>query len=682
MYIKYHVHPPQLVEKDTKHSEVAKEMIQKAKGSNSFNIAAIQHYTKTSNGTPFDLFKISMKAHVYKIDDDVVACYEDEEHFYDAKFQYASDVSAVKHILRVTMTVEVVHYVDNAESLFQGYNAIMFHYEKEKHTSKLSAKRRLQKIQYRDLNSYINVFRKRFAEFKLHGGTDSREIIKAFMFNLPNNKFHLHKTICNTDTLNDTISHFLKVAANMCLRCPKQEFSKTKEISINKTEIMNTKTFQPKKQDDYEDTCDHNDIEESNLEPSFTPSDDEDETTPYHLNFNILKMNINIRKNIVEDQPCNCRFRNLCIKALLNSGLTRHVTGDKHLLRNTSPETRVSLSGELEEVNFDTVKGNIHILLLNTTVLQLKDVVYVPMLKEKQTIISESLLVDDGYAVHKDQRRSTLTKNGYTVFTFERQKGHFFLHGTNNPENNIVILRLNISATDLMHYRLGHINVRYILSTELKPMTQSYSKLDEVGTINSAYEKFVHQTSRYSTASNIPKIDKVVQHTTQDILKLQEHHEETAELSADDHSKEEGKENEQVTSPTENTEAFTLHKSSNNTLGSFDISQENVVSDQRLVSRPNSPTQVIKLGELLKVKQNMNNEALAKVRLSLISAGLKPLLSEKGLFTNERREKKLIVLVYVDDLLNSGEEKEVYAFENMMSERFKLTSSPVAETYV
>eukprot|EP00924_Labyrinthula_sp_SR-Ha-C_P011656 snap_masked-scaffold_17-processed-gene-4.8-mRNA-1 protein AED:1.00 eAED:1.00 QI:0/-1/0/0/-1/1/1/0/168 len=96
------------------------------------------------------------------------------------------------------------------------------------------------------------------------------------------------------------------------------------------------------------------------------------------------------------------------------------------------------------------------------------------MLKEKQTIISESMLVDDGYAIHKDQQKSTLTKNGYTVSTFERQNGHFFLHGTNNPENNIGILQLNISATDLMHYRLGHINDRYILSTGFKSMTQSH----------------------------------------------------------------------------------------------------------------------------------------------------------------------------------------------------------------
>eukprot|EP00924_Labyrinthula_sp_SR-Ha-C_P004899 snap_masked-scaffold_1-processed-gene-15.29-mRNA-1 protein AED:1.00 eAED:1.00 QI:0/0/0/0/1/1/2/0/489 len=162
------------------------------------------------------------------------------------------------------------------------------------------------------------------------------------------------------------------------------------------------------------------------------------------------------------------------LKALLDSGATRHVTGDKHLLRNTSPEAQVSLSGVLEEVKFDTVKGNIYILLPNNTLLQLKDVVYVPMLKEKQTIISESMLIDDGYAIHKDQQKSTLTKNGYTVSTFERQNGHFFLHGTNNPENNIGILQLNISATDLMHYRLGHINDKYILSTGFKPMTQSY----------------------------------------------------------------------------------------------------------------------------------------------------------------------------------------------------------------
>eukprot|EP00924_Labyrinthula_sp_SR-Ha-C_P004905 snap_masked-scaffold_1-processed-gene-15.30-mRNA-1 protein AED:1.00 eAED:1.00 QI:0/-1/0/0/-1/1/1/0/158 len=45
MYINYHVHPPQLVVKEPKHSEVAKEMIRKAKGSNPFNIAAVQHYT-------------------------------------------------------------------------------------------------------------------------------------------------------------------------------------------------------------------------------------------------------------------------------------------------------------------------------------------------------------------------------------------------------------------------------------------------------------------------------------------------------------------------------------------------------------------------------------------------------------------------------------------------------------
>eukprot|EP00924_Labyrinthula_sp_SR-Ha-C_P011653 augustus_masked-scaffold_17-processed-gene-4.35-mRNA-1 protein AED:1.00 eAED:1.00 QI:0/0/0/0/1/1/3/0/376 len=295
MYINYHVHPPQLVVKEPKHSEVAKEMIRKAKGSNPFNIAAVQHYTKTSNGTPFDLFKISMKAHVYKIDDDVVACYEDEEHFYDAKLQYASDVSAIKHILTMTMTVELVH-------CFAMSRANVIKNETDKHQQ------------------------------------DRSNEIKNFP-----TKETLHEVWrCGSH------DHKWKACSVQVIR-------------VNKINII--------QEEDDEDPCEHNDIEESNLESSFTPSDDEDETTSSHLNFNIPKMKIIIQKNTIENQTCNYTFKNQCIKALLDSGATRHVTGDKHLLRNTSPETQVSLSGVFEEVKFDTVKGNIHILLLNNTVL-------------------------------------------------------------------------------------------------------------------------------------------------------------------------------------------------------------------------------------------------------------------------------------------------------------------------
>eukprot|EP00924_Labyrinthula_sp_SR-Ha-C_P011655 snap_masked-scaffold_17-processed-gene-4.9-mRNA-1 protein AED:1.00 eAED:1.00 QI:0/-1/0/0/-1/1/1/0/190 len=188
-------------------------------------------------------------------------------------------------------------------------------------------------------------------------------------------------------------------------------------------------------------------------------------------------------------------------------------------------------------------------------------------------------------------------------------------------------------------------------------------KLDEMGTIKSAYEKFINQTSRYSSTSNTSKIEKVVQNIAKDILQVQENREETAELSDNDHCKEQGNKTHSTKPLSEDTEAPRMFKTSNNTLGSFDISQENIIVSQRcrmkvhvlnsslsanidlstipprnfgqingrkeseawyaastkeieslettvtfaVVPRPNSPTRVIKLVELFKVKRNMNN---------------------------------------------------------------------------
>eukprot|EP00924_Labyrinthula_sp_SR-Ha-C_P015226 snap_masked-scaffold_9-processed-gene-11.51-mRNA-1 protein AED:1.00 eAED:1.00 QI:0/-1/0/0/-1/1/1/0/120 len=92
------------------------------------------------------------------------------------------------------------------------------------------------------------------------------------------------------------------------------------------------------------------DVEESSFEQHFTSSDNEDKITTSHLSFNIPKIKLSIQETKLRNQVCSFGFKLNCMKALIGSGATCHVTGHEHLLRCTTPESRVPLSGALEEV--------------------------------------------------------------------------------------------------------------------------------------------------------------------------------------------------------------------------------------------------------------------------------------------------------------------------------------------
>eukprot|EP00924_Labyrinthula_sp_SR-Ha-C_P007184 augustus_masked-scaffold_8-processed-gene-11.44-mRNA-1 protein AED:1.00 eAED:1.00 QI:0/0/0/0/1/1/2/0/980 len=217
------------------------------------------------------------------------------------------------------------------------------------------------------------------------------------------------------------------------------------------------------------------DIVDESSEVSDTETQENDEENYFEettTEYNLAKISITINE-INLQKPCSCRFKDNCLKCLVDSGATGHVTNDKSILKNSKPLKNVSITGALKTTQFNTITGDVSLLLNNNTSLLLKNVTYVPNLKNS-LIISEPKLIDDGMAIIKGPKNTTISKNGLTVSNLFRNNNHFFLHAMLKPNNNLCINSLNISPSDLSHYRLGHVNNLYLERTGLQPMKQFY----------------------------------------------------------------------------------------------------------------------------------------------------------------------------------------------------------------
>ena len=136
-------------------------------------------------------------------------------------------------------------------------------------------------------------------------------------------------------------------------------------------------------------------------------------------------------------------------KWYFDSGCSRHMTGNKHILQNLS-ECKEGI------VTFrDGNQGNIcgkGELILNGSI-PLSDVLYVKGLKAN--LISISQLCDNEYTVCFTKTQCTVSSKTGAVLTGNRTSDNCYALG-----NQLTCHRTSLDKLDLWHYRLGHINFR------------------------------------------------------------------------------------------------------------------------------------------------------------------------------------------------------------------------------
>eukprot|EP00924_Labyrinthula_sp_SR-Ha-C_P006637 snap_masked-scaffold_29-processed-gene-0.1-mRNA-1 protein AED:1.00 eAED:1.00 QI:0/0/0/0/1/1/2/0/998 len=537
LFIMYEVAAPMLIKQEKEVNKTELDLVKDLLKNNNYDInknTSIKIFTKTSNDTPMELMKLSLECNIYVFQHYLFMIYNNEEKFYQAKVEYASNVQSVLHILRSTLSLELIHYIEASSTLFNGFLAIKYHYEKDSETARVAAKRRLNTIQFRELNNYINVFRKRYAEFVFHGGSETREIREIFLMGLPDSQFQIHKSICNAETLDETIKYFLTIASNLSLRCSQNTTrNPMSRMNIKVAEVSNTNNktiFRPNRRclkcggfghnikqcpnTDFtcwkcgdpshksrsckiqvlrintdrilpkeEETIEHDNKNDEDIEEIETDVQkldinntfqEEDEIQPTHLDSFIMNLDIRINTTSINTSNCSCRFDQECFQSLLDSGATQHVVGNKDLLQNIEPINNISISGAFSKKIINSVKGTLDLLLLNNVVLKLKNVIFIPQLHENTVIISEPALVDDGFSIVKTPTESKITRNGYTFAKLTKTINKYILHSMLNPKNRIGICKYEVTPEQLIHCRLGHVNNQYLINSGFKPMKKSF----------------------------------------------------------------------------------------------------------------------------------------------------------------------------------------------------------------
>eukprot|EP00924_Labyrinthula_sp_SR-Ha-C_P012165 snap_masked-scaffold_26-processed-gene-4.96-mRNA-1 protein AED:1.00 eAED:1.00 QI:0/0/0/0/1/1/2/0/241 len=148
-----------------------------------------------------------------------------------------------------TLSLELIHYIEASSTLFNGFLAIKYRYEKDLETARVAAKPRLNTIQFKELNNSIDLFRKIYAEFIFHGGSETCEIREIFLMGFPYTQFQVHKSICNAETLDETIKYFLRIGYNLSLRCSNNRTrTPMSSMNIKVIEVSNSnnkKIFRP-----------------------------------------------------------------------------------------------------------------------------------------------------------------------------------------------------------------------------------------------------------------------------------------------------------------------------------------------------------------------------------------------------------------------------------------------------
>ena len=180
---------------------------------------------------------------------------------------------------------------------------------------------------------------------------------------------------------------------------------------------------------------------------------------------------------------CYCRFGDSCLRILMDSGATGSSVNSSDILYEVFPlQKPITLVSAFADKFLVNTEGSGNFMLANNKRLTLKNIVVAP--KVKHNIISIRHLVLEDYTVVVSKRDDMVIRdrNNVTVATAPWcvSGGGYFLHCTNEFTRKQCVNSVQHDAhlsSDLIHYRFGHINLKYLKRLQLLNAKQ-VDKLD------------------------------------------------------------------------------------------------------------------------------------------------------------------------------------------------------------
>eukprot|EP00924_Labyrinthula_sp_SR-Ha-C_P007661 snap_masked-scaffold_42-processed-gene-2.19-mRNA-1 protein AED:1.00 eAED:1.00 QI:0/0/0/0/1/1/2/0/177 len=162
-------------------------------------------YDKISSVTHISLIKIS-------------SAYKTVHKFVEAKVQFTISKLWIKHVLRRTLSPELVRYTDSSNNVYEGFNKICKHYEKDTKFATIPSRRKLKNIKLHDLNTHIKIFKKCLAQYKIYVGQEDEGVLEDFIRDITDAIFHAQKSMFTGNKLDEMFSYFEAIEANLSLR--------------------------------------------------------------------------------------------------------------------------------------------------------------------------------------------------------------------------------------------------------------------------------------------------------------------------------------------------------------------------------------------------------------------------------------------------------------------------------
>ena len=196
-------------------------------------------------------------------------------------------------------------------------------------------------------------------------------------------------------TTSSPVCHICGATDHYKANCPlKRKYIRA--VKLNLPDDENLSESEASKQDS---TADDDSSSESDSDTSETSGSSSDFDDIGLLNIKTLKVS-SINTTTKEDREnttlssCDCRFKDKCVKALIDSGCTSHVTGKRTHLKNIRETSPVELENAFGKRVISTTRGDLPLMLPNNTVLQVTNVTYSPFIHD--TLLSTKQLADQG----------------------------------------------------------------------------------------------------------------------------------------------------------------------------------------------------------------------------------------------------------------------------------------------
>eukprot|EP00924_Labyrinthula_sp_SR-Ha-C_P016168 snap_masked-scaffold_4-processed-gene-21.26-mRNA-1 protein AED:1.00 eAED:1.00 QI:0/0/0/0/1/1/2/0/322 len=189
-------------------------------------------YTPESLNTPTELLRLGLDSTVVVYQNKYVfTLCRTTESFNKMRLAFAISTEEVISILRATVTMELLHSINDQKRTYEAFKDIRKHFEKDVESQKVKSERTISNILFNTLSQYLNEYKREYSRFKLYGGNSSRTMVEHFIRKIPNDQFSTVKFLCQST---------FELRFN-----ESQNDTEITEISVNKARINKYRSSKP-----------------------------------------------------------------------------------------------------------------------------------------------------------------------------------------------------------------------------------------------------------------------------------------------------------------------------------------------------------------------------------------------------------------------------------------------------